>query len=547
MLRNVILLGGVSVLLISAQSVSNPCKTCHPSETARFLASPMGRSLGPADAIPPGRTTHSPSASTLTADFRKGQLFHTLSERGITAEYPVAFQIGRGVKARTYAVRVGDYLLESPLTWYKSGGWDVSPGYEAMQLLDFDRPVTENCLFCHAGRAKADDADGRKIPIASVTAITCDRCHGSTTAHLARPSATNIVNPAKLTGAARDSVCEQCHLEGETRVNNPGKTQWDYRPGDTLEATIATYLLHDPSEKGRKAVTQVEEFAESKCAKSGKLWCGSCHSPHPNSSNSAANRATKVAQVCTGCHAQPTLSKTVHTAKATDCAACHMPARSTSNVAHLAVTDHQLRRPGAPPAPPVPGPPGIKPWRQPPPEFRLRNMALAALQLAAERNLPALAAQATRLVESLPAQQQTNDPEVLAALEVLYLGTSSPEKAVQLSQWAVDSAPNSATFAMNHGLALMRAKNLPAAEREFLRALTLDPSLMQAAAQLAILYDRQGRKADSQAAIARFLKWNPQSIQFRLSGGQERPAPKAFLESIPHRLTLADMGRRTRD
>ncbi|NDJ15110.1 MAG: hypothetical protein EBY17_28640, partial [Acidobacteriia bacterium] len=102
-------------------------------------------------------------------------------------------------------------------------------------------------------------------------------------------------------------------------------------------------------------------------------------------------------------------------------------------------------------------------------------------------------------------------------------------------------------FAMNHGLALMRAKNLPAAEREFLRALTLDPSLMQAAAQLASLYDRQGRKADSQAAIARFLKWNPQSIQFRLSGGQERPAPKAFLESIPHRLTLADMGRRTRD
>ena len=516
MLRNVLLLGGVSVLLISAQTISNPCKTCHPSETARFLASPMGRSLGPADAIASGRTTHAPSATTLTADFRKGQLFHTISARGITAEYPVAFQIGRGVKARTYAVRVGDYLLESPLTWYKSGGWDVSPGYEAMQLLDFDRPVTENCLFCHAGRAKASDADGRKIPAVSVTAITCDRCHGATAAHLASPSATNIVNPAKLTGPARDSVCEQCHLEGETRVNNPGKTQWDYRPGDTFEATMATYLLHDPAENGRKAVTQVEELAESKCAKSGQLWCGTCHNPHADT----ANRAAKMAQICTGCHRQPTLSKTAHTAKATDCAGCHMPARPTSNVAHLAVTDHQLRRPGTPPAAPVPGPPGIKPWRQPPAEFRQRNMALAALQLAAERDLPALAAQATRIVESLPAQQQTNDPEVLAALEVLYLGTSSPEKAVELSKWAVDSAPNSATFAMNHGLALMRANNLSEAERELLRALNLDPSLMQAAAQLAILYDRQGRKADSQAAIARFLKWNPQSLQFRLANRQ---------------------------
>ncbi len=70
---------------------------------------------------------------------------------------------------------------------------------------------------------------------------------------------------------------------------------------------------------------------------------------------------------------------------------------------------------------------------------------------------------------------------------------------------------------MNHGLALMRANNLGEAERELQRALTLDPSLMQAAAQLAVLYDRQGRKADSQAAITRFLKWNPQSIQFRLA------------------------------
>ncbi len=512
MLRHVFTLGGVSALLISAQTVSPPCKTCHPLETVRFLASPMGRSLGPADVIPAGRATHAPSGSVLTADFRKGKLFHTLAERGVTAEYPVAFQLGRGVKARTYAVRIGDYLLESPLTWYKSGGWDVSPGYERMTLLDFDRPITENCLFCHAGRAQATDADGRRIPAASLTAITCDRCHGPTAAHVASPSASNIVNPARLTGAARDSVCEQCHLEGEMRVNNPGKTQWDYHPGETLETTMATYLLQDPAEKGRKAVTQVEELAESKCAASGKLWCGSCHNPHGDN----ANRATKLAQVCAGCHAQITLAKT-HRGKATDCAGCHMPARPTSNVAHLAVTDHQLRRPGAPAPPASAGPPGIKAWRQPAAEFRQRNMALAALQLASERNLPALAAQATRLVESLPTNQQSKDPEVLAALEVLYLGTSAPEKAVQLSQWAVDAAPQSATFAMNHGLALMRANNLGEAERELQRALTLDPSLMQAAAQLAVLYDRQGRKADSQAAITRFLKWNPQSIQFRLA------------------------------
>ena len=43
--------------------------------------------------------------------------------------------------------------------------------------------------------------------LAGVDAIACERCHGDGTAHMRRPSAANIVNPAKLAGPARDSVC----------------------------------------------------------------------------------------------------------------------------------------------------------------------------------------------------------------------------------------------------------------------------------------------------------------------------------------------------
>ena len=499
---------GVAVLATAAAAAPPVCINCHPRETNRFLASAMGRSLGAPEAIPGG------SSGPLSAQFRNGHLFHKIAERGLTAEYPVALQIGRGLKARTYAVRIGDYLLESPLSWYKAAGWDVSPGYESMQLLDFDRPVTENCLFCHADRAKATDADGRRIPASNVATISCDRCHGSAGAHVRNPSSANIVNPAKLSGPARDSVCEQCHLEGETRVNNPGKTQWDYHPGEALEATMATYLLREPGAAGRKAVTQVEELAGSKCVRNsaGKLWCGSCHNPHGEIS---------VTKVCSGCHATAALSKTAlskiaHPKAPSECISCHMPARPAGNVAHLAVTDHQIRRPGATGEPNSMSPP-LRAWREPPAQFRRRNLALAGLQLAAEKNLPALATQATRLLDAIPEAQQNSDADVLAALEVLFLGTSPPEKALALSRWAVDAAPQSATFALNYGLALMRSGNLPDAERQFLHALDLDPSLMQAAAQLAVLYDREGPQSESKEAIARWLKWNPQSIQFRLA------------------------------
>jgi len=43
-------------------------------------------------------------------------------------------------------------------------------------------------------------------------AITCERCHGPSEKHLADPRAGTIVNPSKLAPAARDSICEQCHL-----------------------------------------------------------------------------------------------------------------------------------------------------------------------------------------------------------------------------------------------------------------------------------------------------------------------------------------------
>jgi hypothetical protein len=464
--------------------------------------------------------THQASQSVLSAEYRKGRMFHVLSERGLTAEYEVAYQIGSGTKGRTYAAQVGRYLLESPLSWYAGSAWDVSPGFESLSLLDFDRPITANCLFCHAGKVKFDDADGRRLAVpmdaGRLQAITCERCHGDGTAHMRRPSSKNIVNPATLSGAIRDSVCEQCHLEGETRILNPGKSLDDYRPGEALEQTLATYIFRKANAENR-AVSQAEELAESKCARnsSGKLWCGTCHHPHEPASQSGQH-ASRITQVCNSCHAA--LSKAAHPDGLHECISCHMPARQASNIAHVAVTDHRIRRPNA-----ASDPSGtnaasntVFAWREPPAEFRRRDFALAQLQIASNEKLPAMIRASIKMLEDLPGTQDS-DPDVLSSLEVAFLENSAPDRAVALSRWAVESMPRSATFALNYGMALRRAGELKQAEYELLRSIQLDPSLARSYAELAVLYDGEGRQQESMAIINQFLKWNPQTIQLRLA------------------------------
>ncbi len=384
-------------------------------------------------------------------------------------------------------------------------------GFKELRLLDFERPVTESCLFCHAGNAKFTDADKRRVDPDTISGITCERCHGDGQAHIKHPSAANIVNPAKLTGAARDSVCEQCHLEGETRIVNPGKAMTDFRAGEKLENTVATYLFQETGET-RPAVSQVEELAASQCSQmSGTLWCGTCHDPH----GERVNRTRQVEAVCRSCHTA--ISRASHPTAITECVSCHMPARTTTNIAHVAVTDHRIRRPREKPQ--ASGNPAgsVWVWRQPPEEVRRRDLALAQLRIGSQRHKPDMIRDGVQSLESLPEKQQSNDADALSLLQSIYLKTAAPAKAVALSEWAVAAAPNSATFAMNLGIACKRAGNAAHAEEQLLRAIALDPSMTQAYAELAVLYDEQNRPDEARKIIDRFLAWNPQSIQFRLA------------------------------
>src|SRR5579884_969545 len=485
------------------------CSRCHPNETALFLKSPMGRSLTRSEWVGPGRVEHEVSGSSITITEKKRQMIHTLTERGLTAEFPVAYQIGAGTKGRSYVVRIGDYLLESPASWYKGRGWDVSPGFESLKLLDFDRPITSECLFCHAGNVQFADVEERRLATDTVAAITCERCHGPATEHIRQPSSKNIVNPPKLPAAARDSVCEQCHLEGETRVLNPGARWQDFHAGGVLERVAVAYRLRS-AETGR-AVTQAEQLAESKCARAseGKLWCGSCHHPH----RATVDREREIRAVCVSCH--PVLTKAAHPSPQKDCAGCHMPSRPTTDIAHVSATDHRIQRPNTS-VPRYEGPDVVTAWREPAPELRTRDLGVAEVQIGLERKLPRLVQQGYDLLRNLPMAQLGGDAEVFATLETVTAAFDASH-AVGLARHLVELRPESAAAAEALAVALKASGNVADAEREFRRAIDLDPSLMDAYAQLALLLDEQNRGQESRDVIARFLKWNPQSIQFRMA------------------------------
>jgi hypothetical protein len=121
----------------------------------------MGNSLGPPVPVPAGRVLHKRSESVITVE-PGVKMIHRLSVRGLTAEYAIDYQIGAGILAHSYITQVNGYLFESPVTWFHSSGWDVSPGYARAPAIDFDRPITETCLFCHADSAKFSGGDGRR-------------------------------------------------------------------------------------------------------------------------------------------------------------------------------------------------------------------------------------------------------------------------------------------------------------------------------------------------------------------------------------------------
>jgi predicted CXXCH cytochrome family protein len=245
-----------------------------------------------------------------------------------------------------------------------------------------------SCLFCHATgvQPRFDAQEGRFDSTVAELGIACEACHGPGLAHVRanqnplRRYATHltasgdatIINPAKLGAERASQTCGQCHAI-TARLMDPELTRQGprYRPGDDLFRTqplerpahadrqpwLAEMLRADPDYLRssywpdgacRVSGRDLNALVESKCYRSGKLSCSSCHSMHQSApENQLAADASSDAR-CLQCHASMRDRPSAHTHHAaassgSRCYNCHMP--YTSYGLLKAIRSHRIGSP----------------------------------------------------------------------------------------------------------------------------------------------------------------------------------------------------------
>lgn len=332
------------LLLAPAAFTGNQsCRPCHTAIVDSYQRTAMARSSGPvADDVPAGSFRHAASGIDYSVD-----------RHGKVAGRTLSYFVGSGAAGRSYFYALDGLLFQAPVTWYaQKGRWDMSPGFEADREPAWNRAVTPNCLFCHASQVRAIYGTENRYaePPFLQNGVGCERCHGAGSEHVLGKA--RLVNPAKLDAARRDSVCSQCHLAGESRVEKNGRRLAAFRAGDLL-ADFASYfvLAGGGSVGGVKATGYVERLAQSRCkqASGDMLWCASCHDPH--SVPAAEQRVAYFRRKCLSCHEQP--HQGVTAASLGDCIGCHLPRAQAADGGHGVLTDHAIpRKPSSPePAP----------------------------------------------------------------------------------------------------------------------------------------------------------------------------------------------------
>ncbi|MBO6573949.1 MAG: tetratricopeptide repeat protein [Rhodothermales bacterium] len=354
-------------VVTAAYTGDTACASCHEDQYASFQSHGMANSfyaMHPERVIEdfPGPAVYHEESDFYYRAFREGDRFfqeeYRLDDRGTQTHRlvrPITHVVGSAQAARTYVSHVNGRYFELPLTWYAQEGiWDFSPGYaEANQR--FDRKVTARCMACHTDappRAQGlDDVFG-----AQPAAISCERCHGPGSEHVAARRAVpnppeggdpTLVRLASLSMDRRLDVCQQCHLNGAVVTYPDGKDPYSFRPGDALSDHQVLYAAaHD---QGFSVVSHADRLKQSACfleslSTQRPLECTTCHDPHDGFRDQGPAYFDATCQSChTGVAQEVAPELQGAHQEAVGCVDCHMSRREVENAPHSTFTDHFIR------------------------------------------------------------------------------------------------------------------------------------------------------------------------------------------------------------
>ena len=334
------------------------CASCHKEIYEKYERTAMARASGTAmEGLLQGDFFHAASGIRYKVFSREGRAWMSFDRDDapeasngrsvLDGEKELLYFIGSGHRGRTYLYEEEGEWFEIPINFYgKKQLWDMAPNYGATKTMPAALPVDSNCLHCHASAVQMALPEARNRyagPPFLQEGIGCAACHGDASKHLEAQGRGPIVNPAKLAVAARDSVCLQCHLEGNVAVYRAGKSLAEFRVGDDLADYVVYSVKANEKTGGSRAVSQYEALLRSACklASGDKLTCTTCHDPH--SSPSSEERVEYFRGRCLTCHTGAKMA-TAHHPEQKDCAVCHMPTREAADISHEQATDHNIQR-----------------------------------------------------------------------------------------------------------------------------------------------------------------------------------------------------------
>ena len=488
------------------------CAGCHAQIFDSYSRTPMARASGPAlDHFSPADFLHAPSHVHYRLYEESGKAWLSFDRPGdpqVKGKRELLYYIGSGRRGRTYLFATNGFLFESPINWYaKQGVLDMAPAYREAHEMPLNLPAFTSCLACHTSQMQPPEpgTDNRYPNPAFVHAgVSCERCHGPGSSHVAGG---RIVNPAKLSAERRDQVCMQCHLEGAAAIERPGTHLYDYRAGQNLSDFVRYYVLTDSHQASLGAVSQVEALTQSTCKKKSgdAMSCTSCHDPHY--SPPAEERVSFYRQKCLACHGTSFAAK--HHANEPDCTGCHMPALQSTDIAHTQVTDHRIPlRPSAEAIPSSASPitprltlfPGNSSGDE-------RDLALAWESLA-ESKMPDATPEAERQLQRA-LKISPADPFLLSGLAYMELQKGQASKAQLLYEHALTIDPTLADAATNLGVIYARQGNARLALSLWIPVSDRNPARSEVGMNIANTWCAASKPDRAQDALLRVLEFNP--------------------------------------
>ncbi len=496
----------------------------------------MARASGPAiDGMVsvPADFVHQKSGVHYRIVSRDGHVYMTYERAGKTPGAPLKGEeqllhfVGSGTRGRTFLFQREGYWFETPINWYaKKGIWDMAPNFQHVEEMPLTLPADSSCLTCHASNVQAALPDARNhystAPF-ETGGITCERCHGDASEHLARGGKGPILNPDKVAANLRDSICLQCHLEAEVSVNRPGHTLYDFQAGKEISDYLVYFVHRDAVGAGGRATSQWEALLQSVCKRSSgdKLTCTTCHDPHgsPSAPESVAFYRNK----CLGCHTD-TRYAIKHHPEQPDCASCHMPKSATQDIAHEQVTDHRIQIQQAVMLEDIGG--GPNSGRDHPAELvavrgtaGARDLGIAYSQLAlhgdrqADQQAMRLLREAERDLSTAP--KSLPDADLHTQLGFLEQRNGDTADAAREYRLAIAANPFDAVAMGNTALIEAKAGDLNSAARLWASVFQHDPTQSAAAVDLASADCELGDKAGAVQVLDRLLLFSPDNRQAR--------------------------------